>query len=419
MGKWRVAAAVLTGLLFASAVGVRDGGSGLFGRSPSPEHAATRLAISRTVDGIARPGRPIHILAESASVDRAVIDALGSLRHADATTLARDVSAIEEAALRGEVLAQQGGRQYLELLGFELESLPQPSSLQRCPWARVHSRLHCAEIRDDRWSPLPGVDYTGRLGVRLPPGPDGTIVLVIGDAVPLEIEAEDVDGMPVPIHTEVLRAGPASTIPVDFWLGEGNPWSAPGAVLRLSIEARPARDRLLSLRLGRRAPRVLARLRDYGAAARAHVCAAPLGIDDAFARATELVVLPDMPEYFGTGWYGPELGPPGLGTVRWMKGQGAVLVPSRVRGKVEIRLFGAAASEAATTLTLTVNDVLTTAPVPLTAKASSYRWTVLPPTWLAGTNELLFGVSRTTRASAHDTRDRGFALQRLELRFVQ
>ena len=244
------------------------------------------------------------------------------------------------------------------------------------------------------------------------------MVLVIGDAVPLEIDAQALDGMPIPIHKEVLRAGPASTAPADFWLGDGNPWSAPGAVVRLTIAAQPRRDGLISLRLGRRAPRVLARLKGYDDAARAHICAAPLGVDDAVGSASAVVVLPDTPEYFGTGWYGPELGPSGPGPVRWMKGQGVILVPSRRRGTMEVSLVGTPAGETTTTLTLTVNDVFTAAPVTLAPGASSYHWTVPRPIWLAGTNELLFSISRTARASERDTRDRGFALERLELRLI-
>jgi hypothetical protein len=186
-------------------------------------------------------------------------------------------------------------------------------------------------------------------------------------------------------------------------------------VVRLTIDALPVRERLFSLGLGRRAPRVLARLKDYGAAARAEVCAAPLGVDAAFRRESRVVVIPDTPEYFGTGWYGPELGRSGLGLVRWMKGQGAILVPSARRGTVDVVVHGAAATADATTLTLTVNDVFTTAPVSLVPGRPRYQWKIPAPTWLAGTNELLFTVSRTARLFTHDTRDLGFALQRLEV----
>ena len=419
MGKWRVGAAVLIGLLCVAAIGVRGFSAGFLGGILFPD-ANLRRTIGVTLEGLDTAGRPIHILSESASIDRTVIETLPTLRHAHATTLARQITAIEDAVGRGEVLALQGGRQYLELLGYELEWLSQAASAPLFTWARVRKRLHCADIRADRWSPLPGVDYTGRLGIQLPADPDGAMVLIIGDAVPLDIEAESVDGMPIPIQRERLRAGPASTVPADFWLGDGNPWSAPRSVIRLTIDAQAGRDRLLSLRLGRRAPRVFARLRDYDSAVRARICAAPLSADAEFRQERQLVVLPVTPEYFGTGWFGPELGSPELGSVRWMKAQGAILVPSARRGAVEILIRGApaVAPDDLTTLTLTVNNVYTAPELMLRPGQASYRWTVPSPTWLAGTNELLFTVSRTARASERDTRELGFALQRLELSLI-
>ena len=420
MGNWRVVAAVLVGLICTAAVVVRGVGTGLFGGILPGSEGDIRDAVRGALEHRDTAGRPIHILSESDTVDRAIRWALPPQRHTRAALLRRDAAGIAEAMRGGEILALQNGRRYLELLGFELEWLPQSASQTAFPWARVRRRLNCAQVREDRWSPLPGVEYTGRLGVQLPADLDGQIVFVIGDEVPLDVEVQGLDGMPIPLLTEVLRPGPASGAPADFWLDDGNPWSAPGAVVRLTIEAQPARDRLLGLRLGRRAPRVLARLQDYESAARAEVCAASLGVDEAFGQANDLVVLPDTPEYFGTGWYGTEMSPRGLGAVRWMKAQGVILVPSARRGAVHVSISGAPAATIGepATLTLTVNGVFAPPAVTLAPEGSNYRWTVPTPVWLAGTNELLFAISRTARTSEHGQRDLGFALQRLDLSLI-
>ena len=416
MRKGRVAAVLVVVVVGAGMVahGVGTGWLSRFLPGMSAD-AEVRAAVARAI--MDRRGRPIAILAESAAVDRTVAQALDAVPPGGAALIARDEAAIARAVQEGELLALSRGRTYLELTGFELEWLPQPPDAAAFPWSRVRGSLHCADIREDRWSPLPGLEYTGRLGVRLPPDLDGALVFIIGDAVPLDLEAQDLEALPVPMRIELLRPGPASTAPAEFWLGEGNPWSAPGSVVRVTFDAPPARPRLVDLRLGRRAPRVLARLKDYGDAARARVCAAPIAADPAFARARDLVVLPDTPEYFGTGWYGPELGAPGLGTIRWMKGQGAVLVNFARRGAVEVVVRGAPASGEPATLTLTVNDTHALPPAALAPGRAEYRWTVPAAAWLAGTNELLFAISRTARGShdARDTRDLGFALQRLSL----
>lgn len=415
MRRGRVAA-VLVGVVGAAVV-VHGVGTGWFSRwlPGAGVDAEVRDAVSRAVNGLG--GRPIAILAESPAVDRTVARALSAEAAGAATLIARDEAAIARALQEGELLALSRGRTFLELTGFELEWLPQPPEAAAFPWSRVRGSLHCADVREDRWSPLPGLEYTGRLGIQQPPDPDGALVFIIGDAVPLDLDAQDLEALPVPMRIELLRPGPASTAPADYWLGEGNPWSAPGSVVRVTLDALPARPRLVDLRLGRRAPRVLARLREYGDAARARVCAAPVAADPAFARGADLVVLPDTPEYFGTGWYGPELGPPGLGSIRWMKGQGAILVNFARRGTVEVIVRGAPAAGAPATLALTVNDLHALPPTALAAGSAEYRWTVPAAAWLAGTNELLFTLSRTARGThdARDTRDLGFALQRIAL----
>jgi hypothetical protein len=150
----------------------------------------------------------------------------------------------------------------------------------------------------------------------------------------------------------------------------------------------------LTLSLGRRAPRVIARLAGYPPDVQAPVCAHPVG-------AAEI--------YFATGWYGEETGP--QGRIRWMREHGAVLLSSTTGQATQVRLRAAPAvppgDENETFLRLRVNDVFDASPVAMRAGFADYDWNVPDSAWVAGTNELFFSVSRTL---ARDTRTLGMAL---------
>lgn len=241
----------------------------------------------------------------------------------------------------------------------------------------------CAGVRATVWHPLSGLEYTGRLRITLPAHAGGALVLFVGDDMRLALEAEEPDGAPVPLRQEHLAAGPGVRIPPDFWLDDQTPWSAPHQITRVAIEALAGEDLSFTLGLGSRAPRVLARLAGYPAETRVPVCAAPV-------RAGE--------PYYATGWYGRE--PGAGGTVRWMRDYAAVLVASADgrAARVALRAAPAVAADAnaATLLRLQVNDVFEAAAVPMRTGMADYTWDVPDEAWVAGTNELLFSVSRTT-----------------------
>lgn len=245
--------------------------------------------------------------------------------------------------------------------------------------------------------------------------------MVIGDRVPLDIEAKSVDSTPFPIRRERLRAGPGLGVPPDFWLESGSPWSLPPELVRITLEASPTRAQLVELTLGRRAPRVLARLTGYSNDARADVCAARIGVDDAFVNRGALSISPSQSEYFATGWYAEDAASGDMGTVRWMGEFGAILVPSAHDGDLLVRLRAlpplTESRDNVPLLSLRVNEVFDAITVPMTAGAADYEWSIPDRAWVAGTNELLFSVSRTMRASDRGGRDRvlGLALQELEL----
>ena len=257
----------------------------------------------------------------------------------------------------------------------------------------------CASVRSSVWHPLSGVDYTGRLRITLPARFGGAIALFIGDTIPLDVEATTDEGNPVGVSLERLPSGPGLHVPPDYWLDDGSPWNAPREISRVTIDARGDRERALTLSLGRRAPRVLARLIGYPDSVRVPVCADPL-------RAGEL--------YFATGWYGPERDGT-EGPVRRMREHGAVLVPSADGRTARVRARIAPSADDTrleTRLTLRVNDVYEADAVVLRAGFADYEWVVPDSAWVSGTNELLFRVSQTRMRG---TRTLGLALASLHV----
>jgi hypothetical protein len=257
----------------------------------------------------------------------------------------------------------------------------------------------CAGVRSDVWHPLSGVDYTGRLRVGLPARAGGQLVMFVGDSIPLDIDAQTVDGHAVSMHLERLPSGPGLHVPPDFWLDDNAPWSAPPEITRVTIDANPIRALDFTIALGRRAPRVVARLIGYSAVARAPVCADRVKEGE---------------RYFATGWYGEEQDD--AGAVRWMREYGAVLISSVDGRAVRVRLRAApavASFDAETTLSLRVNDFVDLAPVTMQRGFADYEWSVPDAAWVPGTNELFFRVSRTV---SRGTRTLGLAMASLTAR---
>ena len=191
--------------------------------------------------------------------------------------VAQDGNAVAEAVKSGSmVLAGPVARRHLELAGLlfdEVFAIAEPAAFTM---SEATGTLQCATVRADRWSQLPGLEYTGRLGLQVPPQIGAEMQLIVGDALPLQLEVATADGRDVPVTTEALMAGPGSeTPPADYWLDGGLPENGPRVIRRVHVPAYPARTELLSVRLGRRAPRVLARLIGYDGTARGRVCAAP------------------------------------------------------------------------------------------------------------------------------------------------
>jgi hypothetical protein len=375
---------------------------------------ASRFAASLTaIRGGAGPAKTA-VVAEDTVVDSAVV-AYGRGLH----RMPQDVDAAAFAWSQGtQVIAGPSGRKHLEVLGLVFRGVQSIAEPMRFEWSAVVDRHRCAAIREDRWSLLPGLEFTGRIGLTIPAGL-GEVRLIVGDTLPVALQAERPDGQPVPIMVETLLTGPSANMPPpDYWLDGGTPRDAPGEIVRATIAASPIVDRIVAVRLGRRAPRVLARLRGYPVGAHGRVCAATLGPDRLFtAPVNEERIALDAEALFGVGWYGFERY--ASEAFRWAAGDAVVLAPIERRGalRVSARLAPAVTIGESPALTLAVNGIAQ-APLPMRPGQADYSWDVPSHGWVSGVNDLHFHVSRTVRPAEQGGGDRrvlGFALHAFTL----
>jgi hypothetical protein len=346
-------------------------------------------------------GRRMVLVAEDTRIDSAV--AAWASSEPGVMRVAQDGAVISDAVRSGSmVLAGPVARQHLELTGIlfdEVFAIVEPAAFTM---SEATATLQCAIVRADRWSQLPGLEYTGRLGLQVPPQLGAEMQLIVGDALPLQLEVATPDGRDVPVRTDALMAGPGSeTPPADYWLDGGLPENGPPMIKRVHVPASPARTELVSVRLGRRAPRVLARLVGYDSAARGRVCAAPGGRTMLFGddRREEAASL-ENDEVFGTGWYGDEGRGPEL--FRWASTDAVVLLSSALRTDVTVTMDAEAAAGVGRSdaevprLTLRVNGV-DVGTQPMEQGKHPYKWNVPAGVWLAGPNELWWHTSRAVR----------------------
>jgi hypothetical protein len=278
-----------------------------------------------------------------------------------------------------------------------LRSTSDPSVKPTIDDTLTRDEAGCAGISSLVWHPLSGLDYTGRLRIRLPGQFGGALAIYAGSSVPLDLEASSEQGDPVPINHERLILGPGVFVPPDFWLDDGSPLAAPRHVSHLLLDASGEATRTVVLSLGRRAPRVLARAIGYPPAVRVPICAEPMAAEEI---------------YFATGWYGQEHDPE-IGPVRWMQQHGAVLVTSADgrAARVRVRLAPAAESEAPQ-LSVRVNETYDLKPFALRPGFQEYELHIPDEAWVEGSNELFLSVSHVRTVN---TRVRGIAVASLHV----
>src|SRR5690606_3786015 len=156
--------------------------------------------------------KPVALVAEDTRIDSAVAAWLGT--DPGDVRLVPDGAVVADAVREGRtVLAGDRARRQLELQGLAFTmrmGFDAPAPYGR---AAPASGSHCSLVRRDRWRPLPGLEYTGRLGVLLPPSLDGELRLIVGDMLPLRVRASFAHGEPYPMTVESLLAGTGVATP--------------------------------------------------------------------------------------------------------------------------------------------------------------------------------------------------------------
>ncbi len=382
--------------------------------SVSPGEPLTRVLGSLAADAAL-------FVVEDLDVDAAIVASNGA--HSSGWRVAQDPAYVRELVDAGRtIVAGPMARRNLELAGLRFQGLNGDGDAAGFTLSSVIDQLHCAVVRSDRWSLLPGVEYTGRLGVQIPGGLGGAMTLVAGDDDYPPLMVTNTRGDVQKVSVEPLLTAPSvDAPPPDYWFDDGDPARAPSRVVRVRLPAHPTAPTLLDLSLGRRAPRVLARLMNFDEGARGRVCAAPLAAAEVWADPNaprELNVPLNSVTMLTAGWYGLE-GAAGAGQYRWTDGLAVALIPSALRTAVRIALDAepAAVDGEPPTLMLRVNGVEQPAH-DMRAGRDRYEWPISARTWLAGTNELVFSISRVLRPTdvgGQDSRVLGMKVARLAL----
>ena len=317
-----------------------------------PVDGLGRARLPRCADRCARRGgrsaRPLVVVAEDTRIDSALVPWIAA-RAPRVLRAAQDGAAVARARDDGRlVVAGPGG--------------PPASRARRAcrsrRGSRSTSRRHSSSpkptARSGAWpcartagASCPASSTPAGSASNCPDGSAGELQLVVGDALALAPAGRHAGG----------TAGAGASGGAPERAGRGG---APGRLLdrrqragsgarswmrRVHVTAYPLRRSVLSLELGRRAPRVIARLIGYDEDARGRICAAPLG-PVRFGRAGEERIALTDESVFGAGWYGRE----GRGgeAFRWADADAVVLLRSAVHADVTVTLEAdAAVAEAA------------------------------------------------------------------------
>jgi hypothetical protein len=342
----------------------------------------------------------LAVVAEDTRIDSALVSWLAD-RTPRVIRLPQDRDAVAAAQEEGRVVvAGPVGRRHLEVSGVSFGDGTTASDEVPYALAAVDNVLQCATVRGDRWSQLPGVQYTGRLGLLVPAGISGELHVIVGDALVLPLRAETPDGRDVALRQDALSSGPGvAPPPADFWIDDGVPSRESRWIQRVRIPADPLTPALVSMELGRRAPRIIARLVGFGNDPRGRVCAVPRGPVHLRSAGIDALDLRDE-TLFGAGWYGRER--QGAGAFRWAGPDAVLLVDSAARVGVDVSIEASTAAAVEpgnpTTIALRVNDTDLGTRVG-TDGTSRYSWRVPAGVWVAGTNELWWTTSRAVRPS--------------------
>jgi len=349
--------------------------------------------------------RPAALVTEDTRVDTAIVAWAGARWQRVRPLPAR----IEAARERGRViLAGPSARLALEAWGFSFRDgvridHPVPYAI-----GELTGRLHCVSLAAP-WRELPGLEYTGRLGVHLPAGTGALEIVVVGPP-PVTPRLRRLDGRPTGEQVGLPMTLPA--LPPVLWPGDGQlPDPRLGAV-RLRLAAHPELAQAAVITLGQRAPLVAAHF--TGSADRPEVatmCAAPLPRQPADIAAR---VPLDDDAYFGSGWHVAERD--AAGPFRWTDQRAVTLLPSAAGRPVGLVITTRAAAGRARAAAFVngwpagereVNGAL-----------AEVRWEVPAGVWVEGTNEFALEITPTVRPADRgedDQRRLGIAVTSLRV----
>ena len=158
----------------------------------------TIVSGSRPVDGLDARGfrdaladdltrqaglAPLVVVAEDTRVDSALVSWMAT-RTPKVLRAAQDGAVVARARADGRtVIAGPVGRRHLELAGVSFAEGHTVQAQMPFQLSEADGTFRCATVRTDRWSQLPGLEYTGRLGIELPGRLGGELQLVVGRSV--------------------------------------------------------------------------------------------------------------------------------------------------------------------------------------------------------------------------------------------
>lgn len=354
-------------------------------------------------------GRGATMVTEDTRIDTAMVGWGG----ADWRRV-RPVPALVEAAIGQDrlLLAGPSGQRALELWGFQFTPVVAVAEPVPYGMARITGRLRCLPVARP-WRELPGLEYTGRLGLHVPRGTGTLDVMVLGPP-PLDVRLVGPDGRTVGRPSPVAMS--LTALPPVLWPGDGGLPDPAMVGTRIEWPARGDVEQSANLALGQRAPLVAVRFTEPAdSVGVATVCAAPFPRD---AGAVEAGVALDDDAYFAGGWHDAERA--GDMPFRWAARRAVTLLPSASGGVVVVTLTARPAAPAQpgpVRLTMTLNG-WTAGGRDLDAADREYRWPVPDGVWVAGTNELRLEVSETVRpsdAGSHDARELGLLVSALRI----
>lgn len=394
--------AVVAGRGWRRALGVATALGFLIGGAVGPRPDGRSETARATADALERLPAAPTVVAEDPRTDTALVGWGGGrgLRRV------RPVAALVNAARDdGAVFAGPAARRTLERWGFTLG--PRLAPRPAVPLWPVASRLGCLPVATP-WRELPGLEFTGWLGLHVPAG-EGRLEVAIVGPPPLAPRLTLDDGRPIGQVTPLPMT--LTDLPPVLWPGDGRQPDPSANAFRVELPAAGDAGYAASIALGRRAPLVAVR---YVSSARrtdiATVCAAPPPADPPGADGLDV----GDDTFFAGGWHAADRD--GDAVWRWTTRDAVMLVPARTGGPVTLELTARSATDHPSDpvrLALSVNGWSAGPPRPLSTAARVLQWAIPAGVWVAGTNEVVVATTRVVRPAddgGQDTRLLGAAI---------